>query len=154
MKTLGFTRVAIGLGLLGSITWSAAALADKNDEAALAEMKAIDTNGDGKLSSEEHAAGAKQTFDAMDSNGDGKVTAAEMEAAQERTSGKETSKAEMRAANKIKVIDRDGDGVLTEVERASAVRTMFEALDTDKDGSISQSEVLAGHAQVKRKADR
>lgn len=38
----------------------------------------MDSNGDGAISAEEHAAGAAKHFAAMDSNGDGKVTKDEM----------------------------------------------------------------------------
>jgi hypothetical protein len=41
----------------------------------------MDTNGDGKISRAEHAAGAKQMFAQCDANRDGIVTAAEMDAA-------------------------------------------------------------------------
>jgi hypothetical protein len=151
MKTLKVTRLAIGLALFGGVTWSGAARADRKEDAApaVADLKACDTKGDGKLSPEEHAACAKQTFDATDTNGDGKVTTAETKAARDRTSGKETSMAPM-TADEIKALDGDGDGVVTEVERASAVRMMFEALDTNKDGFISQSEVVAGYAKRMR----
>ena len=45
-----------------------------------AEFAAMDTNKDGKVSAEEHAAAAKKMFDMMDANRDGKVSAAEMNA--------------------------------------------------------------------------
>ena len=46
-----------------------------------AEMiKVVDTNGDGKLSSTEHVAGAKTMFAKMDTDGDGWVDAAELDA--------------------------------------------------------------------------
>ena len=38
----------------------------------------MDSNGDGAISAEEHAAGAAKRFSAMDTNGDGKVTRDEM----------------------------------------------------------------------------
>lgn len=38
----------------------------------------MDSNGDGVITAEEHAAGAAKRFSAMDANGDGKVTPDEM----------------------------------------------------------------------------
>ena len=38
----------------------------------------MDSNGDGVITAEEHAAGAAQRFSAMDANSDGKVTTDEM----------------------------------------------------------------------------
>ena len=52
-----------------------------------AQFNAMDVNGDGKLSPEEHAAGAKRMFDTMDANKDGTVTADEMDAAHEKITG-------------------------------------------------------------------
>ena len=46
-----------------------------------AEVKMMDTDGDGSISAAEHAAGAKKMFEMMDADGDGIVTAKEMEAA-------------------------------------------------------------------------
>ncbi|MDQ2870740.1 MAG: EF-hand domain-containing protein [Acidobacteriota bacterium] len=114
----------------------------------------MDTNKDGKISADEHAAGAKQMFDAMDANKDGKVTAAEMEAAHERVTGKKAVKSDMTAAEKIKAIDTDGDGVLTAEEHAAGSRAMFEKMDTNKDGFLSRDELAAGHARMMAKPSR
>src|SRR5687768_5823227 len=43
-----------------------------------AHFSVMDTNSDGKLSPDEHAAGARKMFNTMDANNDGRVTAAEM----------------------------------------------------------------------------
>ena len=42
------------------------------------KIKAMDTDGDGKLSAAEHAAGANEMFGKMDKDGDGKLSKAEM----------------------------------------------------------------------------
>jgi Ca2+-binding EF-hand superfamily protein len=121
-------------------------------KAASDEMKAMDTNGDGKISPEEHAAGAARMFEAMDANKDGKVTAAEMDAAHERVTGQKAVKGELTAADKIKAIDTDGDGVLTAEEHAAGSRKMFTMMDTDQDGFLSKEELAAGHAKMMNKA--
>lgn len=42
------------------------------------KIAVMDTNGDGQLSAEEHAAGAKKMFSKMDKDGDGTLTAQEL----------------------------------------------------------------------------
>jgi Ca2+-binding EF-hand superfamily protein len=115
------------------------------------EMKTMDTNGDGRLSAEEHASGARRMFEAMDADHDGRVTAAEMDAAHERVAGRKAAAGELSAADKIKVIDANGDGILSAEEHAAGSRRMFDGMDTDKDGSLTRAELAAGHARMLRK---
>ena len=93
-------------------------------------------------------------FAAMDANRDGKVTAAEMTAAHRRVTGSKASKSDMSAADKIKVVDTDGDGILTADEHAAGSRAMFEKMDTDKDGFLTRDELAAGHASMMKKPSR
>ncbi|HYG06169.1 MAG TPA: hypothetical protein VD865_07115 [Stenotrophomonas sp.] len=44
------------------------------------KIKEIDSDGDGRLSAAEHAAGTQQMFAKLDANADGKLTEAEMQA--------------------------------------------------------------------------
>ena len=115
------------------------------------EFRAMDSNHDGKISRDEHAAAAKRMFVTMDANKNGMVTAAEMDAAHERVTGQKAKKGDMPAAARIKVIDTDGDGVLAAEEHASGSRSMFDGMDTDKDGALSAAELSAGHARMLRK---
>ncbi|GGD45155.1 hypothetical protein GCM10007235_16340 [Pseudoxanthomonas indica] len=48
------------------------------------KIKKLDTDGDGRLSASEHAAGSDKMFKAGDSNGDGQLTSAEMQAVHDR----------------------------------------------------------------------
>jgi Ca2+-binding EF-hand superfamily protein len=125
--------------------------ADPKSATADAEFVKMDTNKDGKISADEHALGAKQMFDTMDRNKDGKVTAAEMEAAHQSITGRKATKSDMTAADKIKVVDTDRDGVLTAEEHAAGSRAMFEKMDTDKDGFLTKAELAAGHANMMKK---
>lgn len=115
------------------------------------EFTAMDADRDGKVSTAEHAAGAKLMFGKMDGNHDGKVTAAEMTAAHQAITGEAAKKSDMPAADKIKAVDSDGDGVLTAEEHAKASAAMFAKMDTDKDGFLSKHEMAAGHAAMMKK---
>lgn len=115
------------------------------------EFTSMDTDHDGKVSAAEHAAGAKMMFGKMDADRDGKVTAAEMTAAQQAITGRPAKKSDMPAAEKIKAIDSDGDGVLTADEHAKGAASMFAKMDTDKDGFLSKQEMAAGHAALMKK---
>jgi hypothetical protein len=77
-----FWPVAIACGLAFSSIALAADPAAPN--AADAQFKAMDTNGDGRLSPDEHAAGAKKMFDVMDTDKDGFVSQAEFAAGHAR----------------------------------------------------------------------
>lgn len=50
-------------------------------------IKALDTDGDGSLSSVEHEAGSRTMFDKLDANKDGSLTAEEIKAAHEAKEG-------------------------------------------------------------------
>jgi len=115
------------------------------------EFTSMDTDHDGKVSAAEHAAGAKMMFGKMDANHDGKVTAAEMTAAHQAITGQAAKKSDMPAADKIKAVDSDVDGVLTADEHAKASASMFAKMDADKDGFLSKQEMAAGHAAMMKK---
>jgi Ca2+-binding EF-hand superfamily protein len=112
------------------------------------KMQMMDTNKDGMISATEHAAGARQMFQKMDANGDGKVTAEEMDAAHKQVSSSGTDGKGMSAADKIKTIDTDNDGVITAAEHEAGSRTMFTRMDTNGDGSLTSAEMQAGHEKM------
>lgn len=137
-------------GLVAMLPWPSA-LAQPVVAAAATEFKAMDTNRDAKVSREEHAAGARSMFEKMDANRDGKVTAAEMEAAHRAIAGGDAGKDQLSAAEKIKAVDQDGDGVLTTAEHAHASRAMFDKMDANLDGALTPEEMAAGHAAMLKK---
>ena len=140
----------VGLAMLFGLAVPATAFGhgDKAGTPPGTQFKMMDTNGDGKISPEEHAAGAKKMFDMMDADKDGKVTAEEMEAAHAKITGKERGASEMSAADKIKVIDTNGDGVISAEEHAAGAKKMFDLMDTDKDGFLTPAEMAAGHGKM------
>jgi Ca2+-binding EF-hand superfamily protein len=52
------------------------------------KIRAIDSNGDGALTAEEHAAGSRRMFEAMDINRDSQLTFPELAAGHRRLQGK------------------------------------------------------------------
>jgi Ca2+-binding EF-hand superfamily protein len=143
-----------GMMAAGALAFAPAARAHDKGGAGH-EFKMMDTNGDGKVSPEEHAAGAKKMFEMMDADKDGMVNAEEMEAAHDHMMGKKAGKhhpkGQMTAAEKIKVVDADGNGTLSAAEHEAGAKKMFETMDTDKDGFLSKSELAAGHAKLMKK---
>lgn len=140
-----FSGIAVLIGLtFSSESFAAQPTSTTTD----AEFIRMDSNKDGRISPDEHSAGAKRMFELMDLNKDGKVTADEMKAAHQRVTGKKAAKSDMTAAEKIKVVDKDRDGTLTAEEHAVGSRTMFEKMDTDKDGFLTKEELAAGQARM------
>jgi Ca2+-binding EF-hand superfamily protein len=112
---------------------------------AAAELQMMDTDKDGKLSPKEHSTGAKAMFDSMDVDKSAVVTAAEMDSAQKSAARSGQMPAgKMTSAEKIKVVDADGDGNLSAEEHASGARNMFAKMDADKDGALTLAELEAG----------
>ena len=137
------TRVALVASSLAAGAWFAGA--------DMSSFKAMDANGDGKVSFEEHVAASKRMFDTMDANHDGRVTAAEMEAAHEKVTGRKARPGEMTAAQKIRAIDPNNDGVATAGEHEAGSKRLFEVMDLNRDGFLSEAELNAGHAPLKKK---
>ena len=142
--------VLIGGAMLASLAFAAEPKSVKPDT----EFMTMDANKDGMISADEHATASKKMFDTMDANRDGKVTAAEMDVAHQRVTGKKAKKSDLSAAEKIKVVDTDSDGILTAAEHAAGSSSMFEKMDTNKDGFLSKAEFVAGHANMLKKPAR
>lgn len=116
----------------------------------------MDADGDGKVTAAEHEAGAKTMFGMMDADKDGKVTAAEMDSAHGPMSGAKKGQGHhkgMSAADKIKTVDGNGDGVLTADEHTTGAKKMFGIMDSNHDGSLTKAELTAGHAKMMKHGD-
>ncbi len=141
--------LAFGVAGVTVFALPASAAAANQPETAFVSM---DANGDGKLSPDEHVAAATRMFETMDTNTDGKVTATEMTAAHQKVTGKKAQKSDLTAAEKIKVVDIDGDGVMSLDEHTAGARSMFEKMDSNKDGYLRKAELKAGHDKHLKKS--
>jgi len=142
------TRKYLYVGLLAASGFVALpARADNKDD----KFKMMDTDGDGKISRDEYAAGSKKMFDKMDADKNGKVTAAEMEAHHQQMTGKKAGQTEMTTTEKIKMVDSNGDGELTVEEFETGAKTMFDKMDTNHDGYLTRAELEAGHKMMMKK---
>jgi Ca2+-binding EF-hand superfamily protein len=123
-------------------------------------MHMMDKNGDGKITSTEHAAGAQEMFANMDANNDGRVTAAEMDTHvskmdgkamkpdQDKMQGDRAKARHMTSAEKIAKHDSNGDGQLTAQEHTAGAAKMFSKMDKDRDGTLTAKEVDEGHRSM------
>lgn len=156
-RTFRLVLGTVGIAAAFCLSWVGDARAHGDVGTMLQKM---DTNGDGKISAEEHAAGARAMFQEMDTNGDGKVSPAEMDAYHARTEAMSTKpekagKAmELTSAEKIKVMDTNGDGMLSADEHAAGARLMFDKMDTNHDGFLTKAELQAGHDHMMTKTPK
>jgi Ca2+-binding EF-hand superfamily protein len=116
-----------------------------------AQFKMMDANGDGKVTTAEHAAGARNMFVELDADKDGKVTAPEMDAAHAgmKSKGEHAGKHhEMSSAQKIAVIDKNKDGAVSAEEHAKGSKEMFGKMDADRSGDLTWQECKEGHEKL------
>ena len=88
-------------------------------------------------------------FAQCDANKDGSVTAAEMDAAV-AAMGEKPGKHDKTSAEKIAVIDQNGDGKLTATEHVTGSEKMFATMDKNGDGSLSKEECNEGQKMMKK----
>jgi Ca2+-binding EF-hand superfamily protein len=131
------TSLIVACGLALSALPSA--LANDAEE----KFKMMDTNSDGRVSREEHAAGAHAKFGKLDANSDGIVTTNELDAGHsEKKSSKLKfwEKDDKKSAEKASTLDLNADGQITRAEHESATVTLFARLDANNDGYLSKDE--------------
>jgi Ca2+-binding EF-hand superfamily protein len=112
-------------------------------------FKKMDANGDGQVTRAEHATSARQMFTQCDANHDGIVTAAEMDSLS-AVKDEKAGKHETTSAEKIKMIDQNGDGQLTLAEHEAGTEKMFTAMDKNADGSLSKDECHDAQKEMKK----
>jgi Ca2+-binding EF-hand superfamily protein len=137
-----FARLVLGLAGVCVVGLPAAAFADQEPP-----FESMDTNGDGKISPAEDAAVAARMFETMDANHDRKVSASEMATAYQKTTGAKAEQGATTAAEIMKIVDSNGDGVLSAGEHAALAKSVFATMDTNHDGYLSKAEVNSARAR-------
>lgn len=101
-------------------------------------MRGADTNEDGQITRDEFLARPLAQFDRFDANSDGVISAEEMPQRRRRSEDGERPRRSERPS-----FDANGDGLISRDEFASMGAGMFERLDADNDGRVTQDEARA-----------
>lgn len=114
----------------------------------LAPLELYDTDEDGTITQSEIETCRAECFAAADANGDGALSSEELIALEEAIREEmRQARATARAAAAITRMDDNGDGLLQAEEleaRTPPLAPIFDELDADNDGGISQAELEAG----------
>ena len=111
-------------------------------------FKAMDQDGDGKLSIDEVPEGMKRRFQMMDTNGDGFIDESELQAAATRMRGGPGPGIGM--VQRMMRFDLDGDGKISQEEASEPMRGRFDQMDTNGDGYLDREELEAAAEQMMR----
>lgn len=132
------SRLPIGLALGLTLVTTAPCMAQGRVPATAADrFAALDTNRDGSVSRDEYNADA--LFSLLDTDHNYRVTAAELDAVLgSQQDGMPSS------ADRIRNLDRNGDGELNDEEMRNAAEARFQWLDKNDDGKLDQSELTSG----------
>jgi Ca2+-binding EF-hand superfamily protein len=105
-----------------------------------------DVEGGGHLTASAHQAAAAGRFEIIDTNKDGKVTADEIGASRGAESI-EWARKMTSPREKMTDLDTNKDGALTPKEYADSSQKVFIRLDVDRDGVLSDAEMLNAGAR-------
>ncbi len=108
----------------------------------------MDSNHDGRISAQEHDAGAAAMFARNDANHDGMLDADEMQARMgRRAAGMHGGMhaGDMHGGDWMAKVDGNHDGVVTADEHAAMAKAMFDRMDADHDGRLAGAELEGGH---------
>lgn len=139
MKDVTFRSFLAAASLALAAAPASAAQAERAKPEKTGKFKAMDANGDGRVSRDEHAAGAQRMFAAMDVDADGMVTAVELDG----RSGPQGTSVDRSAVERVKRHDRNNDGQLTSNEHEFGANEMFTKMDGNGDGFLTPEELEA-----------
>ena len=106
-------------------------------DTAAARFATLDRNHDGSVSADEYNADA--LFTLLDTDHNYRISAKELEAVLGPQADGMPS-----AADRIRNLDRNGDGELNDEELRQAAEARFQWLDKNDDGKLDQSELTSG----------
>ena len=99
----------------------------------------FDTDGDGRTSRAELAAGVERTFRSIDTAGTGRLGYIEFADWAERWLG------DRNALPSPFTVDTNGDNVITPAELQAAIAHIYDRFDEKKDGMVTRAELLTIH---------
>ncbi len=151
------TKLIAG-GLMVLLAAHVALAQPRGDRSKIVErIKSSDKNKDDKVTKDELPDPFQRHFDRMDANGDGAIDEAELKKLAERFNrggrpqpnpAQQREFAEKAAAELLKQLDKNEDGLLDETELSPGLQRSLARLDTDKDSKLSKEELtkLRGRA--------
>lgn len=109
----------------------------------------LDTNGDGKLTRDELSRAA-ELFSTLDANQDGTLDRRELTGEAEATNARAANvKPNPTAAGPLfQRMDTNGDGVITQAEALPRIKQNFDKLDTNGDGKLTPAELRTGYLRL------
>lgn len=115
-------------------------------EGARAKLREIDANGDRQLQFSELAAARAKLFDRMDANGNGVLDRAEIDTVRKAAKAQHASAPAAlfdpaTIAERMTLIDRNGDGVIARAEFVAFLPAQIRAADANGDGALSIREL-------------
>lgn len=150
-KDLLLGTVAAGLLLVGAAAPAFAAKGEgRHGERVAAMIERLDTNKDGKVSLDEFKTNVSATFKTFDADGNGQVTKDEIKARHDAF--KDARKAVRDAADADKATAREALQAAGPFMLPGASK-MFDRADTDKNGTLSEAEVLASAEKIFARRD-
>ena len=139
---LGSVSLAVAIPALAQSQDTAPPAAGAQTQGPMAAFAEFDTDGDGKVTEAEFAAGRAAAAAELDSNADGKISEEELVAQELK---KAQARIEARVKARIAAQDSDGDGMLSAAELATRQmpERMFSRMDANGDGAVSAEEMQA-----------
>lgn len=119
------------------------------DAPGLARFATVDADQDGVVSAEEAAAAVELVYVAMDADDDGRLTREEYMAVrmgpQTGTNAARQAERQNAKAARFDAMDGDRDGTVSRAEFIDGGKARFEAADTDHDGKVTPWEFRRQH---------
>lgn len=114
-------------------------------------LEKLDTNADGKISTEEAPERLKKVFSKLDGNADGAIDATELKAGREKRDGgpaKRTAEAGPAAKEMFARFDSNSDGKISQEEAPERMKRHFGRIDANGDGGVDAEEMAAARAKM------